>query len=52
MTFIEKKTWYFDKPGPANTADAAKFAVRTGKGIKDPNHHRCKFFRKDRRGFP
>jgi len=34
MTFIEKKTWYFDKPGPANTADAAKFAVGRAKELK------------------
>jgi len=34
MTFVEKKTWYFDKPGPANTADAAKFAVGRAKELK------------------
>jgi hypothetical protein len=34
MTFIEKKTWYFDKPGPANTADAAKFAIGRAKELK------------------
>lgn len=34
MTFIEKKTWYFDKPGPANTADAAKFALGRAKELK------------------
>jgi uncharacterized protein len=34
MTFIEKKTWYFDKPGPANTADAAKFAIERAKELK------------------
>jgi len=33
MTFIEKKTWYFDKPGPANTADAAKFAIGRAKEL-------------------
>jgi hypothetical protein len=27
MTFTESRIWYFDKPGPANTADAAKFAI-------------------------
>ena len=27
MTFIEKKIWYFEKPGPSNTDDAARFAV-------------------------
>jgi len=34
MTFVEKKTWYFDKPGPANTADAAKFAIGRAKESK------------------
>jgi hypothetical protein len=34
MTFIEKKTWYFDKPGPANTADAAKFAIGRAREMK------------------
>ena len=34
MTFIEKKTWYFDKPGPANTVDAAKFAIERAKELK------------------
>jgi len=34
MTFVEKKTWYFDKPGPANTADAAKFAIKRAKELK------------------
>jgi hypothetical protein len=34
MTFIEKKTWYFDRPGPANTADAAKFAIGRAKELK------------------
>jgi hypothetical protein len=27
MTFCEKKTYYFDKPGAVNTLDAARFAV-------------------------
>ncbi len=27
MTFTEKKTYYFDRPGAENTADAARFAV-------------------------
>jgi uncharacterized protein len=27
MAFREKKTYYFDKPGAENTADAARFAV-------------------------
>jgi hypothetical protein len=34
MTFTEKKTWYFDKPGPDNTADAAKFAVERAKELQ------------------
>jgi hypothetical protein len=34
MTFIEKRTWYFDTPGPANTADAAKFAIGRAKELK------------------
>jgi len=34
MTFVEKKTWYFDKPGPANTADAAKVAIGRAKELK------------------
>lgn len=31
MTFAAKKIYYFDKPGPANTADAARFAVERAK---------------------
>lgn len=27
MTFSTKKTYYFDKPGPANTSDAAAFSI-------------------------
>jgi hypothetical protein len=34
MTFIEKKTWYFNQPGPANTADAAKFAIERAKELQ------------------
>jgi hypothetical protein len=36
MTFTAKKTYYFDAPGKANTADAARFAVERAKesGIK------------------
>jgi uncharacterized protein len=36
MTFREKKTYYFDKPGEENTADAARFAVERAKedGLK------------------
>ena len=31
MTFAAKKVYYFDKPGTANTADAARFAVERAK---------------------
>ena len=31
MTFSAKKTYYFDKPGEANTADAARFAIERAK---------------------
>ena len=31
MTFITKKTYYFDKPGPENTGDAARFAIERAK---------------------
>lgn len=34
MTFSAKKIYYFDKPGPANTADAAKFAIERAKDLK------------------
>ena len=36
MTFVAKKTYYFDKPGEENTADAARFAIERAKetGIK------------------
>jgi len=36
MAFVTRKTYYFDKPGPANTQDSAKFAVERAKelGIK------------------
>ena len=33
MAFTCKKTCYFDKPGPANTADAARFAVERAKEL-------------------
>jgi hypothetical protein len=33
MTFSAKKIWYFEKPGPDNTADAAKFAVGRAKDL-------------------
>ena len=34
MTFIEKKIWYFDNPGPVNTPDAVKFAIGRAKDLK------------------
>ena len=36
MTFVAKKSYYFDTPGPANTADAARFSIERAKelGIK------------------
>ncbi len=33
MTFTEKKIRYFDKPGPANTADAAQSAIERAKEL-------------------
>jgi hypothetical protein len=36
MTFTQKKIYYFEKPGEANTVDAARFAIERAKelGIK------------------
>ena len=36
MTFTQKKIYYFEKPGEANTTDAARFAIERAKelGIK------------------
>ena len=34
MTFIEKKIYYFEKPGAANTQDAARFALERAKELK------------------
>jgi hypothetical protein len=34
MTFIQKKIYYFDKPGAANTQDAARFALERAKELK------------------
>lgn len=36
MSFVTKNTYYFDSPGPANTRDAARFAVERASdlGIK------------------
>ena len=52
MTFIEKKTWYFDKPGPANTADAAKFAIERAKELKIQTIVVASTSGKDGRDFP
>lgn len=36
MTFIQKKIWYYEKPGESNTRDSAGFAIERAKelGIK------------------
>jgi hypothetical protein len=34
MAFSWKKTYYFDKPGPANTRDAAQFALERARELK------------------
>ncbi|MDD1685292.1 MAG: hypothetical protein LUQ19_05315 [Methanoregula sp.] len=33
MTFSTKKTYYFDKPGPANTGDTATFAIERAREL-------------------
>ena len=33
MTFTQKKIYYFDKPGEANTTDAARFAIERAKEL-------------------
>lgn len=33
MTFVERKAYYFDTPGEANTEDAARFAIARAKEI-------------------
>ncbi len=33
MTFTQKKIWYFEKPGEANTANAARFAIERAKEL-------------------
>jgi hypothetical protein len=33
MTFIAKTCYYFDKPGPVNTSDAATFAIERAKEL-------------------
>jgi hypothetical protein len=34
MTFTQKNIWYFNKPGEANTADAARFAIERAKELR------------------
>ncbi|MDO9324295.1 MAG: pyruvate kinase alpha/beta domain-containing protein [Methanoregula sp.] len=34
MTFTQKNIWYFDRPGEANTADAARFAIERAKELR------------------
>ncbi len=34
MSFVQKTVYYFDKPGEANTADAAKIAIERAKGLE------------------
>jgi uncharacterized protein len=34
MTFTQKNIWYFEKPGEANTADAARFAIERAKELR------------------
>lgn len=34
MTFVKKSVYYFDKPGEANTADAARIAIERAKELK------------------
>lgn len=34
MTFTQKKIYYFEKPGAANTQDAARFALERAKELK------------------
>jgi hypothetical protein len=33
MTFTQKNIWYFETPGPANTADAARFSLERAKEL-------------------
>ncbi len=33
MTFVQKKCYYFEKPGPANTGDAARFSIERAKEL-------------------
>jgi len=33
MTFVQKRAYYFDTPGPANTGDAARFSIERAKEL-------------------
>ncbi len=33
MTFVQKKCYYFEKPGPSNTGDAARFSIERAKEL-------------------
>jgi hypothetical protein len=33
MTFVQKRCYYFDSPGPANTGDAARFSLERAKEL-------------------
>ena len=33
MTFVERKTYYFERPGEENTADAARFSVQRAREL-------------------
>ena len=33
MTFVQKRSYYFDTPGPANTGDAARFSIERAKEL-------------------
>jgi hypothetical protein len=33
MSYVEKKIWYFDRPGPVNTEDAARLAIERARDL-------------------
>jgi hypothetical protein len=33
MSYVEKKIWYFDRPGPVNTEDAARLAIERARNL-------------------
>ncbi len=51
MTFIQKKVYYFEKPGEVNTQDAARFAVERAKELNIRRIVVASHFRKDSRSF-